>query len=733
MSRDAYVRLDPTLQLYGPASEKEAILFIDLPEPDNIDRVRLLSATLLQCVARIIIRCTCTLDPTRLRQVFPGIDVARLHQPVGQGPSLLDLDGKSLDPERSTDLLQRARAVELEALLEFGRAVWQPTDYHFLLPSGRHGATFIKIGNALRGPRDAEVLASWLLRHFDADDIGFVIDSGTLAPVMLAVEAALHRVGRKPGRRVVLEHYPRTDVDVHRALRHSLGGASRKVVTLLSANSSGQLRDRVYAALTNAAVVDSWHLAVLVDQSGRFDLHDARMESWTPLQKTFGQEASVASATYDRNCALCRDPARAPLVLINPITFEQEYAAQLCRVMPDLKDPRENQLLWERCQASGALALEEAPETPHGPAGRMAIKIRLDRLIGDKEFRDESRRKLEAWYKNERERGFSCDLVLVTRREVKYPAFHEFWEVVGKPVLGLEPQVVPDEGEWDEALKETSKSATCILLFALGTVTGISLQRILGRIQASRRDRDYERLRALVVHARPARAREWTTLRNSFALHAESLWLSYLPDWSVLTREEELLDDLPATELTSEEREFLEPRRQFLQGAGSMPLFWGGREGDVLSPHSIYGDRLNAQTTLVAVGAAMQRTRETIKHPAPKRVVFELRAMMRSYYDPLIFVSMLRWLLPHEAHWGTDPEEAGRTLTELLSRAGPEQLRILVPELLLAAAQGKVPEPGWRAVVDGFLQKTGSSDPSHVSASLARRLLEKARPTTPKK
>ena len=66
-------------------------------------------------------------------------------------------------------------------------------------------------------------------------------------------------------------------------------------------------------------------------------------------------------------------------------------------------------------------------------------------------------------------------------------------------------------------------------------------------------------------------------------------------------------------------------------------------------------------------------------------------AIVRSYYDPIILGSLLRWLRPQEVWWGADEGDEDLTISILLERSNEAGARQLLPELLLAAAQGKVP------------------------------------------
>jgi hypothetical protein len=74
----------------------------------------------------------------------------------------------------------------------------------------------------------------------------------------------------------------------------------------------------------------------------------------------------------------------------------------------------------------------------------------------------------------------------------------------------------------------------------------------------------------------------------------------------------------------------------------------------------------------------------------PELTVFDIAAMTRSYYDPIILSSFLRWLKPHEAFWGWTATEASTTALHIIERAEGRHRKLLVPEMLLAAAHGKL-------------------------------------------
>ena len=78
--------------------------------------------------------------------------VAVLKQEAGK-PFLLE-GLANLEPGIMEEIATRSRAVELRALLDWGRAIWRPSGYHYQLPSGLHCDAFVKLADAIRRRSD---------------------------------------------------------------------------------------------------------------------------------------------------------------------------------------------------------------------------------------------------------------------------------------------------------------------------------------------------------------------------------------------------------------------------------------------------------------------------------------------------------------------------------------------------------------------------------------------------
>ena len=660
-----------------------------------------------------------------------------LHQPVGEEPWIEEVYGHPCSPEEWPDLVRNARAVELEAVLEWGRAIWRPSAYHYRLPSGEHAGTYIKLADAIREPRDAAVLTSWLARHLH-DGTGIVMDTGTLTPIALEAARLQRDAGHESGPVAILDQYPRTAVDIEDAVDRAAGDYGR-VLAVLSISSSGRVLERLRSALDRrGAGLQRKHIEVLINKAAPAASADVTVWSPLPGQAPLAERGSDGAD----DCDFCRDSARARIIPINPFSFDGMLPAQLRPITPDWTNPSHNAPLWEAADRSGALSVE-APAHPALARFRsqqipMSIVLDMQQLLADGEFVEELKSRIVGLAGTEHLRT-DADVVLVPAHEREYEGFRDFWSAIQPTIATKDPPVHPFalHAPFDEALRDVICRAESVLVVCLGIVTGTTLQKALTGIQTARDHHAYH-LNALAVHARPATPREWRTLMNSYgrdegtwALHAA--WITYLPERSPLREELNVIEELRLNDFEGPARQFLDERLRICGKPGTSglgaeasaaavapTLFWGSQPDAKLTPNSIYGQGLGGVATYAAVGAAMnQGMLDANEQAAPEFRVFEMAAMVRSYYDPLILAAFLRWMQPHEVWWGWQGAEARTTMQHMLGRSQPEQLWILVPELLLAAAQGKLIKPGvdvLKAYVETL--KRTETTPGHVRAAL---------------
>ena len=138
--------------------------------------------------------------------------------------------------ESAPDLLATARAVELAALIKSGNAHWRPATFHYEAPSGEHRSDFIRVGDAIRSPRDATVIATWLYPYV-ATGRAIIVDSSTMLPIVLALQAAVAPLGVKIGPVAVRDAYPHSLLLDEELVELTVG--ANGALALLSVSSTG--------------------------------------------------------------------------------------------------------------------------------------------------------------------------------------------------------------------------------------------------------------------------------------------------------------------------------------------------------------------------------------------------------------------------------------------------------------------------------------------------------------
>ncbi len=738
VSKDVYVSYrGARRRVYGAVARPNPVVFVDVNDTD-VNALRTLPRTLTHQLDGLLLIRGPILDENRdeflgkLASASPywGVKqrIAVITHPVGSQPLLFTLRGDPLPDDDGWT--KRARAVELEALLEHAQAIWRPRNYHYRLMTGEHAESYVKVADAIREPRDAEVLASWLLQHVESGT-GLLLDSGTLTPVAQALDLLLAESNMRLGQVRVLDQLARMATDVDALVDRTCGKGGR-LLAIVSVSSSGSMVQRIISALDRRGPsMSSTTVAVMVDK-GNDNPDPARVDIWTPLE--YDSPLVERGDFDDVGCKLCRTPGKAAVVPINPMTFDAMLPAQLRPVVPDLDDPRENRPLWEAAFRTAAITVECSAVMAMRPHRSdkvpMGIKFDLERLITDEELVARVQDRIRQAQTDE---GLvtNADLVLVAEHE-HTAAFHRFWPKVADLLTqGNDPIVTfPADGDFSRELCTRIRSAQRILVFGLGTVTGASLQRALVGVQTARKRAPDFSLHGFVIHARPATALEWRTMRNSFGQSADGNshlhygWLTILPDRSPLREEGRfltLLDNSSSSKLSDRARRFLEERMSLCQrdlsvqdeegeqGARDPIILWGVPPNENLTPNSIYGQGLDAVTTYVAVGSAMaaQLARET--SGVPELRVFEVASLARSYFDPIILSCFFRWMRPHESFWGWTAVEASTTAMHIVNRANGDHRMLIVPEMLLASGQGKL-----------------TTEAADVFSGEAKRMLEKA-------
>lgn len=455
------------------------------------------------------------------------------------------------------------------------------------------------------------------------------------------------------------------------------------------------------------------------------------------------------------SCELCRNATKSTVIGVDPRTYGAMTLPGPHLVMPDTHYATAGSLFWERAAEYRARAIEVNPYRVNRNARgkRTVLPVRpifelIAQTDGLEKIVDERWNEVVKTPGDTKNPKEDCDLAerfrktgLVVARKYDIdshptPAFAEngkhsvnFKESLRCVLSGINaardtPVVdIGDEGEIRRQIGDLA-SGKSIMVFSWGSVTGLTLRHL--KLQVSDilgLERAERSLNGLVFHARPSSPDEWTAQQNQFKPDIlECLWSSCFP-WSSPLRDEYLLldtSDIDPTTMSDSAQAFLHSRKQFLRmhetyseqeddwsprftlpdsQAHPEHIFWGMSHSNIhqekVRGRSLYGKDLDCLTAYAAMGSVVNYTRLNEQpKAAPRWVMFNMGRIVRSYFDAIIICSVIRWLRPGELWWAEreDPESVQGSLTFLFDQAADtEEQVILVPELLLAATQGKIP------------------------------------------
>ena len=635
-------------------------------------------------------------------------------------------------------LLARARAVEMEAFLQWGHALWRPVTYHYVLPSGKHASTFVRLADAFQDERAAAALATWLYGALDPETrTTVVMDIGTLMPVVgeLRRAAERHRSASDSsigiGKVHSLDRYPSTSLGLHTSL---LGmSPDSPVLGLMSVSDSGGFAER----LSNALFARRAPTVRIEQFVSRQQASAAAIpEDPPPIVQApwLGLDEPESTEPDGQPCRLCQKERTARRVTINPRAMSALVLPEPDLIVPDIFDARRNASVWEAYSDAPDDAVNLVGPTgtrPPPPSVRAReelilfeparlVKTSPATLIKDRlaEFERYPKRKrddkMRALVQHTRELVASHASVVIYDARERDLFTDDEWQALTEALD--EHEFVSGDVDWiaytpgsdlDVPVSALSADSPGVLVLVLGARTGLTCQRMF---LVARQQWPNAIFRCLVLHAHPEHDDLWTSIRNNLTdsdgnKRLLALWLSHIPSWSPLVAERDTYRAAQQQDMNTPE---LRARLAELKGGPAPGHTLLGKADPKLRPHSYFGQELGSRETLCAVGSAMQSARiQASQRGAPYWAKFDLRRVLRSYFDGLIHACILRWCEPQEAWWGPDGSDCCDLLQQL--EGLDFDFDLLLPELLLAGAQEKLPEEGVAHVVNSARDRIGDS------------------------
>lgn len=615
-------------------------------------------------------------------------------------------------PPETDGILHRAIRAEVRSMMEWGHAIWRPRDYHYELPSGEHTDTFIRVADSFRSLRDIEVLATWFIDKLQ-DNLALVMDSASLLPLAGEIRRIMATRGWNMSGVETLDDYPRTKLDIQQALQSV--PAHDKILAIMSVSASG----RYFGILLDSMQVsdNEPELVVIIDKLGS-PMNSGVTSSLSEnvkLSRFIGLASDGEASPVNNTCKQCSSNDTSQIVRIDPQSFEAVALPGANLVMPSVENALELRDFFDQCERTSSLKLISASNQYSRAKGSpMGVRVDLSNLVKDKDFRTLVLTKLRAMIKESTTFG-NFDHIVCAHNDYDMADFRTLLvDVMQVLEIDSESITVVEFNEHGQSKHSGDiKNSSSPLVFSLGSVSGWQLRQMLLEIQDAWSDNEsFGTVSGLVVHARSTSKRAWENLNNSFERRLRSIWTMYLSDMSPLADEAELLkcsdsiSELKQLELQSVEPQINEILRahahEFIRTRGIVcspdsgdrhATLWGGKVESHVRNQSIYGRKLGTTSTLVAVGSAIHARRQDTLNTDPRWPMFDFVSIARSYYDGMLIACMLRWCNPSEIWWGATPNEQTSAVTALLARTrGPEDQRILFPEILLASTQGKLPK-----------------------------------------
>ena len=582
------------------------------------------------------------------------------------------------------NLLAALRDLEVRAIIQRTGARFQDSGFHYLLPSGEHATTFLRVADALQDPTEVSRLADWLAARLDGECV-LVGDNGSLLPLLLATKDRARTFRKGECHIRTLAAYPAGAEEIEPlfddvATRYP----TIPIVFVISISASGTLARRLKALAPSTARV-----VVICDaetQSTHETLHRCEIGRYP--------------ADADGRCPGC---ASKHLVGIDPRTYER---------IPNLR--------FETRSVNRELAQRDAPFWV--AANRVnAVKLHYNLPVGEIEARhhgvyvDVASMLRDPWF-----RGLVIQklrtllppaLLLVPNHAAIDPVIDAVLEAFPKtPTLKVQRGKLPPKAL--QRIRALSGGQT-ILIADDALVQGTTIRGLRYAVyQATQSMSSAPTLQAFVCLARPDTE---ATLRNAInpyrdqsGSHFHYAYQLFLPtsgeDHCTWCKERRLLSQL-VPRLEPAHRQTAITRRDLLDTGDLTDKFlWDTEElsGSEVTKDSFFGD-LAPRAAFAAATASTQQVRQELSrdHGAGKAAVMNLPAALANYFDTVLLAAILRTLeirelyylgLDHEVRTAVARFPAASAYPGLVAELGWAAINKKLPGDLVGGNLGQVPQ-----------------------------------------
>jgi hypothetical protein len=565
------------------------------------------------------------------------------------------------------------RQLEFDAVIQRTEARFQDSQIHYLLPSGEHAESFLRIADALQDPTEVSRFADWVAGHITRESV-LVGDNGSLLPLLLMTRDRVRQFRQTECHIRTIPTYPLAAEHIE-PLLDDIGTSypATPIVFLVSVSSSGKLVRRLTALAPE-------HSRVLIicnaesEPTGCESLHQCQL---TRLPRN-----------AEGKCEAC---SSKQLIGIDPRTYERipQISFEVRSINTTIA--QQHSEFWEVVERTGAVKLHFNLPVGATEVRHHGVYLDVPALLADPWFRSRVKAVVQ-------EKISPPDVILVPDHTASDAVIDVLLEVFrGVPVIKTaRDQLSPSATKRIRQL--TSGQLILVADDALvqgTTIRGLryALYQVIQRMKAS------PSVRAFVCIARPDNELTFNNSANPYRDHSGlQFYYGYrihLPSsgeencpWC---HERRLLSQV-APRLSESFRVAATKRREALDsGELSEKFLWDTEDllGSETTKDSFFG-QLGPRAAFAAATAAAQELRPQLGRDTRtgQVYVFNLATALANYFDSVLLSGMLRTLeLKELYHLGQDQNVRVGLSRFPAASAYPG----LVAELAWAAINKKLP------------------------------------------
>lgn len=616
-----------------------------------------------------------------VRDLFP-MDCAIYHCRVGAECRVLGVLGTP-DPLPGVMgiILGIVADLELRAILSWSEGVWSSSSYHFVLPSGEHAGTFVRVGDACSDWLNVSRIADWLESRIGRCT-ALIADTPTLLPLLQELEnRALHRWNdSRTMKRTLSSYYPSRD-ELQNVVSDSIlwvnEGGGGIILVFVSVNASGGVLGRIESAFSREIADEDLRYIILCE---------------TNANSRRGSLCTIPVIRYGSKteCSLCH--ANSTPVEIDQQRFTTRVLTGLkTHILPKARDIMNLSRLIPGLDAADALRVHVTRPDHHSHLG---IYIDPKRALMSTAFAQEAVDSL-----TEVTGGVLPDIAIIPAH--KQESVIESWLVE----RGINNIVrVPLSGEMPSDVSRAIAKGSRILIADNAIITGHTVRGLYQAIQTAKgtcSPHEYDVLGFAIV-SYISDIGTWEGIRQTFFTGTHRLATAfevYVPEWGFHCPwcvELRALEGL-ASAAPPDAAEYITRRRERLGDVSGLTkqLFLGSelfddREASRTTPKSFWGDVTDIGA-FVGATTAFHQIRCTWSQNLQSlitRAVFPTASILRRYRDPVLAASMLRAARPGEL-WASENQHAVERALHDAQHA--RQHPVMIAEILWAAYLQKLP------------------------------------------